>query len=102
MKQHLDGRTKGENRKHMLILCVACLALNFGLSRLALLLHLPLYLDNIGSALAAALGGIIPGIMVGFLTNLINGLIDLETVYYGSLTVLIAICSALYAKSLVF
>ncbi|MBR0512861.1 MAG: HD domain-containing protein [Clostridia bacterium] len=98
MKQFLDGRTKGENRKHMLILCVACLALNFGLSRLALLLHLPLYLDNIGSALAAALGGIIPGILVGFLTNLINGLIDLETVYYGSLTVLIAICSALYAN----
>ena len=89
---------KGEKRKYMLLLCAACLAVNLLAARFASWLKLPLYLDNIGSALAAALGGVIPGILVGFLTNLINGLIDVENVYYGSLTVLIAICSALYAE----
>ena len=98
MKIQFFSGPKGEKRKYILLLCVACLAINFLASRFASWLKLPLYLDNIGSALAAALGGVIPGILVGFLTNLINGLIDVENVYYGSLTVLIAICSALYAE----
>ena len=97
MKLSFFSGPKGANRKYMLILCTACLAINLLASRLAVWLNLPLYLDNIGSALAAALGGIIPGIVVGFLTNLINGFIDVENVYYGSLTVMIAICSSIYA-----
>ena len=97
MKMQLFCGPKGEKRKYTLLLCASCLAINLLGSRLAIWLNLPLWLDNIGSALAAALGGIIPGILVGFLTNLINGILDPETVYYGSLTVLIAICSALYA-----
>ena len=98
MKSRLFSGQKGEKRRYLLLLCLVCLALNLLVSRFVSWLKLPLYLDNVGSALAAALGGIIPGILVGFLTNLINGLIDVETVYYGSLTVLIAICSALYAE----
>ncbi len=98
MKIHFFSGLKGEKRRYILLLCVCCLAINFLASRLASWLNLPLYLDNIGSALAAALGGIIPGIIVGFLTNLINGLIDLDNIYYGSLTVLIAICSAMFAE----
>ena len=48
-------------------------------------------------ALAAALGGYIPGIIVGFLTNLINGIWDYTSIYYGSLTILIAVASAWFA-----
>ena len=73
------------------VLCVSGLLINYLLAHLATGLKLPLYLDNIGSALAAALGGYIPGIIVGFFTNVINGIGDLNTIYYGSLTVLIAI-----------
>ena len=81
----------------IVLLCLAGLLINILGVRLVHALKLPLYLDNIGSALAAALGGYIPGIVVGFFTNLINGIGDYETAYYGSLTVLIAICSAWYA-----
>lgn len=98
MKTRFFSGTRGTNRKYMLLLCIICFAINFLIARFARWLNLPLYLDNIGSALAAALGGIIPGIVVGFFTNLINGIIEKETVYYGSLTVLIAIFSAIYAE----
>ena len=82
------------HRKYLLILCAAGLFINFLLAHLATGLKLPLYLDNIGSALAAALGGYIPGIIVGFFINLVNSIGDYNTAYYGALTVLIAIASA--------
>lgn len=62
------------------VLCVSGLLINYLLAHLATGLKLPLYLDNIGSALAAALGGYIPGIIVGFFTNVINGIGDLNTI----------------------
>ena len=85
-------------RVYILLLCCGGLLINFLGVHLVRALELPLYLDNIGSALAAALGGFIPGIIVGFFTNMINGIGDLDTIYYGSLTVLIAVFSALYAR----
>ena len=63
-------------------------------ARLALFFRLPLFLDSIGTVLAAVLGGYMPGIAVGFLTNVLNGLSDFTTSYYSSISVLIAICSA--------
>ena len=77
-------------RVYILLLCCGGLLINFLGVHLVRALNLPLYLDNIGSALAAALGGFIPGIIVGFFTNMINGIGDLNTIYYSSLTVLIA------------
>ena len=85
-------------RKYLLILCITGLLINYIFAQLAIKLGLPLYLDNIGSALAAALGGYIPGIIVGFFTNLVNGISDYNTVYYGFLTILIAIASARFAS----
>ena len=90
MKEQYGFFSKKNNRALLLINIVGV--------RIALGFDLPLYLDNIGSALAAALGGFIPGIVVGFLTNLINAIGDYSTAYYGSLTVLIAICSAYFAS----
>jgi len=89
---------KRGRRIRLLALCAVGLLVNILLAHLATALKLPLFLDNIGSALAAALGGYIPGIVVGFFTNLINGIGDYTTTYYGSLTVLIAICSAWFAE----
>ena len=90
--------SKRSRRLLLLLLCAAGLAINFLLAKIPLALKLPLFMDNVGSALAAALGGYIPGIIVGFFTNLINGIGAPETTYYGSLTVLIAICSAWFAE----
>ena len=100
----MEGETRrliGEKRNkwgYTLLLCAIGLLINTLGSQLALNLKLPLYLDNIGSALIAAIGGYIPGIIVGFLTNLVNGISDLSSIYYGSLTVLIAVCSAYFAS----
>ncbi|MBR1822550.1 MAG: HD domain-containing protein [Clostridia bacterium] len=94
-----NTRTMRRNRrKYTIILCLCCLLINFLGVRLALTLELPIFLDIIGTSLAAALGGYIPGIIVGFFTNLINGISDYTTAYYGSLNVLIAIASAHYAR----
>ena len=84
-------------RISLLILSAISLLINYLLAHLATGLKLPLYLDNIGSGLVAAVGGYIPGIVVGFLTNQVNGIGDINTTYYGSLTVLIAIASAWFA-----
>ena len=85
-------------RNYALALIVVSLLINVFGAKLAIWLNLPLYLDNIGSALAAALGGSVPGMAVGFFTNLINGLSDVSTFYYASLTVLIAIFSTWFAN----
>ena len=94
--QRLSG--KGGKRLRLVLLSACGLLVNVLLARLPLALNLPLYLDNIGSALTAALGGYIPGIVVGFATNIINGISDPATTYYGSLTVLIAVSSAWFAE----
>ena len=89
---------RSTRRRYAAALCAAGLLVNIAGVQLARATGVPLYLDNIGSALAAALGGTIPGIVVGFLTNLVNGIGDYTTAYYGSLTVLIAICSAWFER----
>ena len=95
MNGNRDQRKKISGR--IILLCLSGLLINIVFAQLAQIMGLPLYLDNIGSALTAALGGYIPGIIVGFLTNLIKGIWDFTSVYYGSLTILIAIASAWFA-----
>ena len=81
-----------------MLLTAAGLLMNFGGARLAQALKLPLFLDTIGTIIAAALGGSIPGITVGFLTNMINSVQDYSTLYYGSMNVLIAIVAAWFSR----
>ena len=84
------------NRKWLplLFLIAGGILINVVGAKLALYFHLPLFLDSIGTVLAAVIGGYMPGIAVGFLTNVLNGLADYTTNYYSSISVLIAICSA--------
>ena len=58
MNHHTASSRNQHRRKQpfFLILCIAGLLVNYLLAHLATSLKLPLYLDNIGSALAAALG----------------------------------------------
>lgn len=76
--------------------CIICLGLNFLGFRIASGLGLPLYLDNVGTLLAAILGGYLPGIFVGFMTNIINCATDPTSIYYGFITVLIAVTAAYF------
>ena len=78
--------------------CALCIALNFIGAQLALALKLPIFLDCLGTILASMIGGYIPGIAVGYITNLINSLTDSATIYYGVISVLIAITAAFLAR----
>ncbi len=64
------------------LLCAVCILINLCISWLASAFGLSLYLDSIGTILAAALGGILPGVVTGFVTNLLKGLWDLSSIYY--------------------
>ena len=100
----MDNEIARDNRRNVLYslaLCLVGLLINLGGVRLALGLHLPVFLDCVGTMLAAALGGAIPGMAVGFFTNVINGIADYTTAYYGVLNVLIALATArFYRKGL--
>ena len=47
-----------------LVLCVLGIAVNVGLKALSSHLGWPLYLDTIGTVVAAVLGGYLPGVLV--------------------------------------
>ena len=70
------------------------MAIGFGInlffSRIALTLRIPLYLDNVGTLLGAILGGSFPGAFIGYLTNIVNGIQDADTLYYGVVSIIIA------------
>ncbi len=69
---------------------VGAVAINFILPRTAAALKLPLYLDNVGTLLAAVLGGYLPGIAVGYLNNIINMQGNPGNAYYVVLSTMIA------------
>ena len=64
--------------------------INFILPRAATMFHIPLYLDNVGTLLAAILGGYLPGILVGYLNNIINMQGSIDNAYYVVLSTMIA------------
>ncbi len=71
--------------------------INLCISRLASAFGLSLYLDSIGTILAAALGGILPGVVTGFVTNLLKGLWDLSSIYYIPINIGLALVTAYFA-----
>jgi HD-GYP domain-containing protein (c-di-GMP phosphodiesterase class II) len=79
-------------------LTVFCILINIFGAQFALRFELPLYLDCIGTVLAASLGGYLPAIIVGYVTNLVNGLADQNTTYYCVISVLIAVYASFIAS----
>ncbi len=76
----------------------AAVFINMFFNRLMGLFHIPLFMDNIGTLLAAGLGGYLPGIITGYMTNVVNMTADIENVYYASLSVLIAVAGSFFYK----
>ena len=83
-----------------LLLCAAGIVLNILLNRLAALVGIPLYLDSVGTVFTAVVGGYLPGILTGFLSNLLNSAISGNdtTIYYGVVSILIAVLAASLAR----
>ena len=72
--------------------------INFILPRTASYFNLPLYLDNVGTLVAAVLGGYLPGIVVGYLNNIINMQGNPGNAYYVVLSTMIAASGAYFAS----
>lgn len=90
------GRWKRFGRQ--LFCYVLFVLINVLANRFVKSLGLSLYMDNIGTLLAASLGGYLPGIVVGYLTNLISSTTDPANAYYAVLSVLIAAAGAFFAQ----
>jgi len=88
--------------KYSLFLIPIGILINFCGVKLALWLKLPVFLDSVGTILAAALGGYLPGILVGFFSNALNSMSDPITLYYGMLSILIAVAAAWFSSRRVF
>lgn len=87
-----------KTRPHLgkyLLLVLAGIALNLGISRIAGLAGLPVYLDSVGTVLASMLGGMVPGVVVGYMTNLLKTLFDENALYYCAINVLIAVLASI-------
>ena len=82
------------------LLCVAGIILNIALNHIAAALHIPLYVDSVGTVLTAVLGGYLPGMLTGFLTNVFLWLIsgDGTTIFYGVINVMIAAAASFFAR----
>ena len=73
--------------------------LNIFVNRLMGFFKIPLFMDNIGTLLAAILGGYLPGVIVGYLTNIVNStLTDLTNSYYAGISVLIAVSATFLSR----
>ena len=93
-----DSKTNKGFRKisKLVIFYLLFIMINIGLNRLCGVLHIPLFLDNIGTLFAAALGGYLPGIIVGYSSNIINSTADPSNAYYAVLSVIIAVCGRFF------
>ena len=82
----------------MLALCALGLAWNVAMPRIAGLLGLSLYLDTTGSLLVAVLGGSLPGMFIGFLTNLAQSVSNPFSMYYGILSICMALIGYWFSR----
>ena len=81
----------------MLALIIVCILINSGGALICNSLGLPLYLDLIGTMIAAMLGGYIPGIIVGLMGPVLTTITsDPMAISYGALNVSVAIVTAFF------
>ncbi|MBR7024672.1 MAG: diguanylate cyclase [Selenomonadaceae bacterium] len=94
---HISGINVEKAFLKLVATCAAGMLLNVIGIIIAKNFHLPIYLDTIGTIFIAALGGYAPGIAVGFFTNLFGTLFDSEEIYYGFVSILLAIITSFLA-----
>lgn len=75
----------------VIIICAACIFVNVAGLYIAQKLRLPIFLDTFGTIFIAAVGGYVPGIAVGFFTNLIGAFFKTTEMYFGIVSILIAV-----------
>ena len=80
------------------ITCAAGIILNVTGSVVAKAFNLPVYLDTFGTVFIAALGGYVPGIAVGFFTNLFSSGFNINEMYFGFVSIFVAMVVAFFAN----
>lgn len=86
-----------------LVLCAIGIALNMALGQAVSFLNLPIFLDSVGTMLAAVLCGPIIGGLTGLLTNLIWGLIQGPTAaFFAPVALVIGVAAGLLARAGMF
>ena len=93
IKDRLGKPVEEKSRRYLLFqiaFFAGAIAINFILPRTVSYFGLPLYMDNVGTLLAAVLGGYLPGIVVGYLNNIINMQGNPGNAYYVVLSTMIA------------
>ena len=89
---------RGRMAISQLVLLASAVVINLILPRWAAAVGVPLYLDNVGTLVAAVLGGYLPGIMVGYLNNIINMQGNPGNAYYVVLSTMIAACGTWFGQ----
>ncbi|MBQ8947407.1 MAG: HD domain-containing protein [Lachnospiraceae bacterium] len=89
---------KNKNIPWVILMCAVALVLNLSGASLASAIHLPIYLDTIGTLLAAIIGGYLPGIFVGFVSNFIKASSDPTAIYYECLSVIMAVVASWFEQ----
>jgi len=79
------------------ILGAVCIALNIGLNKVAAVLQLPVFMDTIGTILAAALIPPLFAILVGVVSNLLGGIITHPAIPFFAGTQIVIALMAIYA-----
>ena len=94
------NRNNASNDLKALLLIFVCLVINLLCGKIAGWTGIPFYFDCIGTILAAMVGGFLPAVVVGFFTNIISsiGPGNETNIYYGVISVLIALCAAAFAQ----
>ena len=95
----LPHSSRGKNFATAVGLIVAALLLNVLLSKFAHLFDMPVFLDSVGTVVAAMLGGNFPAVFVGFFSNVLNSLDDPVSLYYGLISILIGVAAALFQRN---
>lgn len=86
-----------------LVLVAIGIALNLALGHAASFLNLPIFLDSVGTVLAAVLAGPVIGGLTGLLTNLLWGLLQGPTAaFFAPVAMMIGIAAGLLARAGLF
>lgn len=88
---------RGREILALIILCGAGVALNMIGNEIASTTGIPFYLDAIGTVPVAVIGGYMPGIVTSVTSMLLKGAVDLSSIYYSSLNILISIAASHFA-----
>ena len=94
-----NSRDRSNGRLFLLFTVLTGTALNLLLSLICSTLKLPLWLDTIGTILAAGMGGVFSGILTGACTSVLCMFFNPNAIYYTLVGVLIAMFTTLFVKN---